>query len=295
MMIFGAGFYYFFDLFYDYYKFHLVSVPDMQQIYGKKSYVLITGATSPLGLEFAETFAKQGFNLILVSNNETRLEAVSELIGKTYRVNALPLKMDFSRSIEHELKILSSQSKTLDISIVVSNPGPVHNIRSGDLTYDQMTDVVTINSANPSKLIYSLIPRLSQRPNRSAIINVSSILALRPFPYLSLYSATHAYNHFMSVALAEELDSKIDIISCLPTLNHSKDSTTSSSSWFLVSPHEAVTECLKDLGFKKLTYGHYKSTLAAYLLELLPESLRFSIIEKKIQGNIDALTDKEDW
>ena len=40
----------------------------------RNQYVLITGATSGFGYEFAKLFAKDGYNLILVARNEMRLQ-----------------------------------------------------------------------------------------------------------------------------------------------------------------------------------------------------------------------------
>ena len=40
---------------------------------GRNMYTLITGTTSGIGKEFAELFAKKGYNLVTVAMNEKKL------------------------------------------------------------------------------------------------------------------------------------------------------------------------------------------------------------------------------
>ncbi len=40
------------------------------KIYGKNSWVIVTGATDGIGKGFCEEFAKRGFNILLVSRNQ---------------------------------------------------------------------------------------------------------------------------------------------------------------------------------------------------------------------------------
>ena len=42
-----------------------------------KGYVLITGASEGMGHEFATLFAKNGYNLVLVARNQSRLAEIS--------------------------------------------------------------------------------------------------------------------------------------------------------------------------------------------------------------------------
>ena len=48
--------------------------------YGKGTYVVITGATNPLGREFTNLFVRNGFNLILIDSNETKLTELRDSI-----------------------------------------------------------------------------------------------------------------------------------------------------------------------------------------------------------------------
>lgn len=50
--------------------------------YGKGSYAIITGGSDGVGKAFALNFAQQGFNLILVARNKSKLEAVKNELLK---------------------------------------------------------------------------------------------------------------------------------------------------------------------------------------------------------------------
>jgi short-subunit dehydrogenase len=54
--------------------------------------VLITGASAGIGYEFCKIFAKNGYDLVLVSRNSQRLEAVAKEMENQHgiRVKVIP-------------------------------------------------------------------------------------------------------------------------------------------------------------------------------------------------------------
>lgn len=61
-----------------------------------------------------------------------------------------------------------------------------------------------------------MIPIMLKREKRSAIINLSSVAAENPIPFISTYSASKAYNDFFSQSIQMEYAHKIDILSLRP-------------------------------------------------------------------------------
>jgi 17beta-estradiol 17-dehydrogenase / very-long-chain 3-oxoacyl-CoA reductase len=55
-----------------------------------------------------------------------------------------------------------------------------------------------------------------KREKRSAIVNLSSVAGEYPLPFISVYSATKAYNDFFSQSIEMEYSQKIDILSVKP-------------------------------------------------------------------------------
>ena len=60
------------------------------------SWVLITGASSGFGEEFARQYAEQGHSLVLVARRLERLQALAEALRQQYRVNVVVEQVDLS-------------------------------------------------------------------------------------------------------------------------------------------------------------------------------------------------------
>jgi 17beta-estradiol 17-dehydrogenase / very-long-chain 3-oxoacyl-CoA reductase len=70
--------YFAFKFAYFFYKNFIRQRLALSRRYGKNSWVLVTGATEGIGKGFCEEFAKEGFNIILVSRNIEKLKNTSD-------------------------------------------------------------------------------------------------------------------------------------------------------------------------------------------------------------------------
>ncbi len=66
----------------------------------KGQVAVVTGASSGLGRQMAEAFAKQGANLAILARRMERLEELEKKLEKTYKVKVLPVKVDVTSSEE---------------------------------------------------------------------------------------------------------------------------------------------------------------------------------------------------
>ncbi|OYU92650.1 MAG: oxidoreductase, partial [Bacteroidetes bacterium B1(2017)] len=69
-----------------------------------KEYILITGASSGIGLEMAKQLAAKNYNLILVARNEEKLSQLQN-----------DLKSQYSIEVEYLLYDLSEQNSALEL------------------------------------------------------------------------------------------------------------------------------------------------------------------------------------
>src|SRR5690606_6571880 len=84
-------------------------------------YVLITGATSGIGLELAKVFAEHGFGLIIVARNEITLAPAAKQLSKFYDVPVHYIVADLYSQSE-AMKIPDEVSKLgLTVDILVNN------------------------------------------------------------------------------------------------------------------------------------------------------------------------------
>ena len=62
----------------------------------EKSCVLITGASSGFGEEFARQYAEQGHSLVLVARRLDRLQRLAEALRQQFRVDVVVERVDLS-------------------------------------------------------------------------------------------------------------------------------------------------------------------------------------------------------
>ena len=86
-------------------------------------YTLITGASSGIGLAYAEQFAAKGHNIIVISNQQERNEEVASDLKQRFGVEALALYSDLSKADSAEQIYEWCKERDIEVSTLVSNAG----------------------------------------------------------------------------------------------------------------------------------------------------------------------------
>lgn len=159
-----------------------------QEMDGKT--VLITGASSGIGKEFAYLLADTTAHLILVARSEANMNAMKVDIEKSSaRVTVFPADL---RNEEERKELLAFLHQLTDgLDVFVSNAGISINrpIAKSLDRYHDFTRTMALNYFAPVQLLLSLIPMLAKKNGQ--IINVSTINALLfPIPYWAAYQAS---------------------------------------------------------------------------------------------------------
>ncbi len=153
--------------------------------------VLITGATSGIGLACARKFAENGDRLILTGRNETRLADIKkELTEKGSDV--LTLVFDV-RDREKTVKMMESlPAEWQEIDVLVNNAGlalglePEYEVNPDD--WETMIDTNIKGLLTMTRLV---VPGMVKR-NRGHIINVGSVAGDAAYAGGNVYCATKA-------------------------------------------------------------------------------------------------------
>ena len=158
----------------------------------KDKRVLITGASSGIGLETAIKVGEAGGTVILVSRTREKLEEVAKRVedaGGTAHVH--PADMSDLEDIERMAQEVIAEHGGVDV--LVNNAGRSIR-RSVARSYDRFHDyerTMQLNYFGALKLIMALLPGMRERKT-GHIINVSSIGAQTNTPRFSAYVASKA-------------------------------------------------------------------------------------------------------
>ncbi|MCU1279574.1 MAG: yqjQ1 [bacterium] len=161
-------------------------------------WALVTGASSGIGAAFARALDRRGYALLLVARRRDRLE---ELAKTLQRAEVLPADL----GDEAEVARVASHALALgDIELLVNNAGYGSNGEFLALDGAREVAMVKLNSLAPLELAQRLLPAMVARKS-GGVINVSSIGAFQPVPYMATYGATKAFLLSWSEALSYEL------------------------------------------------------------------------------------------
>ena len=239
--------------------------------YGENSYALVTGASDGIGQKFSLKLAQRGFNICLIARNAQKLERVVEEIKKINpKVQTKIIIADFTNSATDEkfFDRIEEQIRNIDVSILINNAGIDVFEEYHKLSHEEIKNIIVVNCIPMSILTKCLIPHMRIRKNRSAIINVSSFTGVIPMPYYNIYSASKAFNDFLTRAVAVEYPS-IDFLSLRPSDVSTQMTFYRKTDFFTITAEECVEGCLRDVGHETVTYGSWKHKLQGYLYSLV--------------------------
>ncbi|NWI49557.1 HSDL1 protein, partial [Calyptomena viridis] len=252
----------------------LVSEVDLVKQYGK--WAVVTGSTDGIGKAYAEELAKRGVNIILISRNKEKLEAVSRSISETYEVETDFIVADFSKGRE-PYPAIKEALKDREIGILVNNVGIFHAYPDyfTRLSEDMLWDIIHVNIASANMMTHIVLPGMVKK-KKGAIVNISSGICCQPTPMLTTYGASKSYLDYFSRALHYEYASKgIFVQSLTPFMVATKllpmSRTALERSFQYVPAEKYASHAVSTLGLSARTAGYWKHALEFTLAEHLPE------------------------
>ena len=143
-------------------------------------------------------------DLVLAALPDTGLPEVAWIIERTHGVRVEVVEMDLA-AVDAPARLCAlMRDKGIEIDVLINNAGVGYNSRFGDSTLGQNETTIELNVGALVRLTHHLLPQLKQR-GRAWILNVSSLAAYFPMPYMPVYSPTKSFVLNFSLALREEL------------------------------------------------------------------------------------------
>jgi short-subunit dehydrogenase len=169
-----------------------------------KTWVLITGASSGFGEEFARQYAEQGHSLVLVARRLDRLQVLAEALRKQHRVEVVVEQVDLSEVAAIVRLQERLRERGIAIDILINNAG--HGLQGpfADAPLDAVLSMVQLDVASLTAVTHVFAQDMRKR-RRGKILLVASLLAYQGVENFAVYSAAKAYVLRLGEALHREL------------------------------------------------------------------------------------------
>jgi short-subunit dehydrogenase len=156
-------------------------------------WVLVTGASSGLGLEIARTLARDhGAHIIAVARREERLLALKAELESQYGVQVLPMAADLSRSSE-VTRLFERATEGRRVYGVVLNAGVTYYGHALEERPEEFEALLATNVTSLVHLSKRFASYLIEQGEQGGILLVSSIGCFSPLPYQLSYGATKSF------------------------------------------------------------------------------------------------------
>jgi len=181
---------------------------------GEGQTVLVTGGSMGIGVDLAEYFAKDGYDLILTARSEAALKGVAMALTAKHDVRTTAIALDLGvvgagRKLADEIK-----SRGLGVDVLVNNAGyGIAGAFNGSDEAGQL-GMIDLNVRALVELTHIYWPSMLAN-KRGGVLNVASTAAFQPGPLMAVYYASKAFVLSFSEALWKEAEGTRVHVSCL--------------------------------------------------------------------------------
>lgn len=262
-----------------------------------KKIAIVTGASSGMGKRFCFEIDKLNLDEIWgVALHTDVVEEMKKELKTPFRFFSLDLTKDESfKILEEELK-----KEELNVEWLVNASGYAKFGRYDEIDISAQTGMIDLNCKALTHLTLLSLPFMKEG---GRIVEIASIAAFQPIPYLAVYGASKAYVLSYSRALNRELKSRKISVTCLcpywtktaffdrATKTNAKDAVITKFAT-MYDPEKLIKRAMKGAMKRKevVLYG-FKSKIHIPLVKLMPHSLVMKVWEHQ-QGFKKKYKDK---
>jgi short-subunit dehydrogenase len=181
----------------------------------KRSFAIVTGASSGIGLELAKQFAEHGFDLLIVAESPKIAEAASAL--EKYNVSVAEAQIDLATpdGVDELYGVIRNTGRPVDAIALNAGVGA-----GGDFVRETALDadlnVIDLNIRSTVHLAKLVLKDMVQR-GQGRVLFTSSIAATMPGTFNAVYNASKAFVQSFAQAVRNELkDTGVTITALMP-------------------------------------------------------------------------------
>lgn len=161
---------------------------------------LVTGASAGIGIELAAQLASRGYDLVGVGSSER----INELREGITDVNVYPVQADLTtaQGIDTVWSAVTELNRPLDVACL--NAGRSLGGAFLDTDLDDELDMLALNITGQVRLAKHVVRHMAAQKSGRILIT-SSLSALTPTPYESIYGPTRSFMLSFAQGLREEM------------------------------------------------------------------------------------------
>lgn len=164
---------------------------------------LLTGASNGIGKAWAERLAADKHNLFLVARSETKLKELCEKLSAQHGISAQYMAIDLSEPGADVRVFEETEKRGLVVDCLINNAGIG---TAGDFIQVALAEQLAMLQLNITTLVsltYRYLQQMRAR-NNGTVVNVASMAAFLPSPFMATYAASKAFVKSFTEAIAEE-------------------------------------------------------------------------------------------
>ena len=165
---------------------------------------LVTGASSGLGVRFAEVLAENGASVLLMARRADRLAAVTAAIEKSGG-KAVAVEADVCDRAAMQRAFDAAEKKFGTVTILVNNAGVAHSGRAVELSEQEWRRILSTNLDAVFFCAQEAARRMLAAGEGGAIVNIASVLGFGVAKGVIAYATAKAGVIQLTKALALEL------------------------------------------------------------------------------------------
>ena len=244
--------------------------------------VVITGASSGIGLELSKRYAKKASKLYLIARRGDALQELSNYLVRHHpslSVEILPTDVtDFKKLIETSEHICRSSEK---IDILIANAGISSEHRSDIYVFDDFKKIVETNFLSVAAMCEIFAKKMKTQQS-GKIVLISSLASLVAFPTTAAYSASkRALNSFADSMRLLLKNDGISVINIQP--GFIKTPLTDKNDFqmpFLMKLEHAASKIENAIAKNRAEYAFpFLFAICAKILSKMPHYIRDKIIK----------------
>jgi short-subunit dehydrogenase len=247
---------------------------------------LITGASVGIGYELSKVFARNGYNLVLVSRTKQKLEVLAKELENKHGVQTKVIPKDLSISTSPQELYDEIAEDGIEITVLVNNAGFGLNGKFIDFPIDKDMELLQLNITSLTTLC-KLFGKDMVKRGSGRILNVASTGGFQAGPFMSVYYASKAYVLLFSEGINNELAQDGVDVSVLcpgPTQTAFGDRADMNDKKILNVPWLMNAAEVAEIGFaglmkrKKIIIPGFMNKFLVFSTRLMPRSLLVLIL-----------------